>query len=144
MVSTMCVGPHGRLQLIVAFAILLAGCGARVGVGVNASGTVTLDDAPLPRGDVIATGEGGVVRQASIGADGAFTLLDVPPGAYTFAVRVDGYTDADYDVGEMGRKTLKKGVKAVTIPDRYRDPATSGLAATIAEGVPIRFDLTSK
>jgi hypothetical protein len=129
--------------LLLASAVTTAGCGGRAAVGVNATGIATLDGAPLPRGDVIATGQGGVVRQASIDDRGGFTLLDVPPGPYALAVRADGYSDADYDVGEMGRKTLKKGVTPINLPDRYRDPSTSGLTANIAEGVPLRIDLSS-
>jgi len=135
---------HATVRMLLVTTLAMAGCSGRPSVGVNAAGIVTLDGNPLPRGDVIAEGEAGVVRQASIDAQGGFTLLDVPPGSYALAVRADGHAEADYDIGERGRKTLKKGVKAITIPDRFRDPTTSGLTAAIDEGMPIRIELTSE
>jgi iron complex outermembrane recepter protein len=71
------------------------------------SGTVTdaLTAAPVPNATVVVEAPGGN-RQTRTGADGKFSVPDVPPGTYHLVVRIDGYL--------LSRTDLIVGTTAVT------------------------------
>jgi len=129
--------------LIVA-AVLQTGCtGAATPVGA-VSGKVTLDGKPLSEGEINFMTPTGFGASASI-QNGVYTLArsqfgqGIPPGDYLVAIG---------PVIKMGADPLAKTSDTQSspdaIPDKYRNPETSGLTAKVVEGTTnIDFKLES-
>jgi hypothetical protein len=133
------------LILVCSWAFALLGCGSGGPKGINVGGQATLDGVALTRGDVVLVAEeGAVVRQGTIQNDGTFTVPDIPPGRYKVALRIDPFSEDDYDVGEMGKKTLKKNAKAVNIPPKLQDATQSGMSIEVENGKELVVEFKSK
>jgi len=101
----------------------LAGCGPTSG---RVSGTVTIDGKPLDYGMVDFRGTSGVASAPVI--DGAYAAEQVPVGAVGIAVR-SMPRPAIAPPSSLGT-TAHHG----SLPDRYLDPATSGLSVEVRGG----------
>jgi hypothetical protein len=134
-----------RLRGIAAgLVVLLAlGCGSK-GSFAPVNGKVFFQGRPLPRGTIVFTPDparGGAGPQASadIQADGTFTLRTAAqdgaiPGWHRVTVLALEAPDPN------GPKYM---IPRSLIPDKYRDPAQSGLACEVLPGKPngINFNL---
>lgn len=117
---------------------LLTGCTG--GGGSTLTGKVTLDDgSAAPRGSVTLRNQDGSFR-GSIGADGTYTVENVPDGEYEVAVA--GVTDRELEEGEGMEVDPKTGeyIKSDKEPPKslidvkYSNPSTSGLTVTVPGG----------
>lgn len=139
----------GRL-LGLQWALLLlavAGCGKPPRT-VPAGGVVMLDGKPVAGAAVLFSPvAGGVPGRATTAADGAFTLstFDVGDGAIVGLHRV-GITKMDSKgfvstqdglSGKLDGRTIQI---RFMIPERYMNPGTSGLEATVERGAANRFE----
>lgn len=71
----------------------------------------TSSDTPLAGAQVtLTTPDGVAVKESFTGTDGSFTLHNIPPGRYTLAVSIQGFTTAFTSV------TLNPGQSATLIP----------------------------
>lgn len=128
----------------VLLALVLTGCSGGPPQGGRVTGTVTLDGKPLSRCLVILASEtSDVVRQGTVGTDGTFTVLDIPPGKYKVAVRPRQYSEDDFDIAEKGRRVPKRGVASPAVPVRYQDTATSNQTVEVRRGEELKVALTS-
>lgn len=118
-------------------AVLAAGCGGgsdRPAL-VRVSGVVTYNGKPLPNGSVTfhpADPQKGRPGQATIGSDGTFNPSTFAPGdglmAGSYSISVAS-TEPNTEALEKDKGTGIGGKSA--IPEKYSDPATSGLRETI-------------
>ena len=131
-------GPRDRLaRPAVVFALLLAlaGCGESGPEMARVYGTVTYKGSPVPKGTIsfIAATPGGRNATGAIAEDGTYSLQTESPG--------DGAIVGEYRVAVTARDDPildyipKKAPppKRLT-PQKYEDPATSGLTATVKSG----------
>jgi hypothetical protein len=106
-----------------------AGCSKPI---AKVRGTVTLDNAPLKQGEIHFVGEDGKSRSSVISEKGAYEIVDAPVG------RVKVGVVSFQLVGEGGR--FDTGLKILktpptpksNIPEKYNDPAQSGLSYEVA------------
>lgn len=121
----------GRLLGLVAV-VAVAGCSGAGGVKkVTVHGTVSYRGQPLRSGILKFIGPEGAYSAASIQSDGTFIITDVVPGE----VKV-GIMEAPQGSGSSSSPDEKKtssGPKTppVSLPEKYREPETSGLTYTI-------------
>ena len=145
------------------FAVLLAsgialfsiqGCGGKSGLDLptgTVAGKVTLKGAPIQDASVTFFGENhGDSATAPLQADGTYTLkygtgFAVPIGDYRVAI-VPGPPagSASPDPADLMKTMIPAGMKASPIPDKYRDPKTSGLIAVVKEGSNANLDFDLK
>jgi hypothetical protein len=100
-----------RLALLAACLLAAIGCDHKT---VAVTGTVTLDGNPVP-GGTIYFDVGGEITSTAILCDGTYSLGLIEGETYTVTL------------------TNPKAPNPGIIPDRYADPATSGLSLTILE-----------
>ena len=112
---------------------LAAGCGSNRTLG-RVSGRVTLDGRPCG-GVIVVFGcvEQRAFIKADVGEDGTYAAQmaeghGLPVGTYEVSIRPAPPTD------------WSRPPRVVPIPQRYRDPKTSGLSLTVEEGEN-RFDV---
>jgi hypothetical protein len=127
--STMQTCPARGLPrlLPIALCLLAAGCGSDL---VAVTGTVTLDDGPLPRGTIVFQAEGAPTGYGEIQSDGSYEIRTgdrrgMMPGTYRVTVTAYQVVEGG-DAGEV--------IPALLTPARYNDPATSGLTAEVGSG----------
>ncbi|MHB8898320.1 MAG: Ig-like domain-containing protein [Thermoguttaceae bacterium] len=137
---------------------------------VAVSGKVTLDGAPVEGAKVVfaPTGGAGMAASGVTDASGVYKLTTRDPGdgamAGSYAVMISkteveggaaasavkpGMTDEEATKAAMEARDAAGGAEATTkelLPEKYKDPAASGLKAEVAAGAPaeINFELTSK
>lgn len=111
-----------------------SGCGDSGLDTVPVSGTVSYDGKPLNNGMVrfVPVEEDGLLATGKIGPDGSFTLgtrgtSGVQVGEYKVSVQSN---IIDESVPAKDRE-LGIGGKESAIPEKYNDPATSGLTETV-------------
>ncbi len=127
---------RNRLTVTAALAtVWLTGCGNRPVVHADratVSGTVTFAGKPLPGGSVafISTADPAKRVTGILQEDGTFRVADVPVGKVDVAI--------DTEPMKIGAPK-----RYVTIPENYRNPATSGLNYDVMPGdnAPARFEL---
>ena len=131
---------RGRLWLVVLSAgavLTAAGCGKKSAVGkvFPVSGKVLLGHDPLPSGVVVFAPDSSKGNSAkafpvgTIGADGTYTLTTdakkgAPLGWYTVTISTDVPPSGD---------VTKVPPRVVTINQKYKDTATSGLVYEVKE-----------
>lgn len=122
-------------------ALLLAGCGGTHDAEV--AGVVTLDSTPLSRGVVSFTPQGpGALAYGQIESDGQYRIWTgheegLPPGQYAVSVV------ATESTGDRGKDGGPPPMGKLLTPPWYTNPATSGLAFTVAPGAnEINLELT--
>jgi len=141
-----------RALLLCAF-VVVTGCGAPQRATVK--GKVTLGDKPLPVGNVMFTTKENLTGSAVIDKDGNYVISDAPLGDVKVSVSVPQLPPGGLEM--MRRMKNNPGVKEtqsvdpndpskrigimgdipeniVPIPDKYKDPATSGLTYTVKGG----------
>jgi hypothetical protein len=106
--------------------LTLTGCERGRG---DVSGTVTLNGKPLPGGMVTFVPDNGRAEAARIGEDGKYTITNIPAGP----ARITVATQQPIRMKENGKDFEPLG-KYVPIPERYRDPETSGLTLDVKRG----------
>jgi len=128
--------------------VLLAGCGGGTG---SVSGTVTYKPkGKVASGTVMILAADGKPRYGEIGADGSYSVADVPAGKCKVTVSspdTSGQVNRGAE-GPPGRPTIQggrepaggKGAKAAppsgwfAIPEKYGDAANSGLSVDVQRG----------
>jgi hypothetical protein len=122
--------------LLAASAFIPIGCGSRGPEMASVSGTVTYKGAPVPMGTVTFQPVEPAKGRAATGAiqpDGSYTLQTENPD--------DGALVGDYRVSISARdevvldyRPAKPVPPKLLVPEKYEDPATSGLTATVKSG----------
>jgi hypothetical protein len=134
-----------RGRFAIGWLVLLAGCGSSLPPRAPVAGLVTLDGQPLVRGTVTFApdrGQGtiGPVAVGEIGADGRYRLTTDRHGAGG-----DGAVVGFHRVRVQSREAGEPGTLVRSlIPERYGDPATSGLTAKVEAGKENHIDLELK
>lgn len=143
----------GRLALLlVALVAAPLGCGPTRPPMIPVSGKVTLNDQPLAGAAVALIPAGdGKPAVATTQADGSFTLRafddqdGVLPGKYRATVALSRVTNVAVTPDGLSGLPGPGGpmIEWVT-PERYSNPDSSGLTATVEPGMaPLHFKLTS-
>jgi len=121
----------------------LVGCGGSKKASV--SGKITYKGEPLGNGTVVFIGEKSAGGSSPIGADGSYKMRDVPVGPMKITVETVPSRPAPKtpnmpkapNMPEMppmpGQENAAPG-KYVKIPDRFKDPAKSGLTYDVTPG----------
>ena len=117
----------------------LVGCGNATKATV--AGKVTYKGSPLTGGALtLHPAQGGGPFSVFIRTDGTFNVGDAPIGPMDVAISTDDVVDAS-PAGSVPPEL--KPAKKVAIPERYKDPETSGLRWDVKPGMNARdFDLT--
>ena len=146
--------------------LLLCGCGSPVGSPTPVTGKVTLNGTAVGGAKISFLSKNPKGRSASgeTAADGSFTLTTFKtadgaiPGDYTITIaKYDASKEQETHVGEgvygddygamMDGAASGKGAADLyknQIPEKYADPAQSGLERTVAESPPNEFDFDLK
>jgi hypothetical protein len=121
--------------------VLGCGPGGYSGPTGIVTGKVTLDGNPVPQGCAVSfVSSDGFTASAKVGADGAYTLLNVdkpeiPVASYKVSVAQPAaeVSGADYDkyMTEGGGEAKPE---PEAIPAKYQTTETSGLSADVKEG----------
>lgn len=113
---------------------LLAGCGGPTDGRVSVTGTVTFDGQPLQEGMITFVGSNGVAAAQGRIQNGSYSLRPsanvegIDPGDYRVIVQSwEVQPGALQDDGSFAEGKSR-------IPEKYIDPAKSGLTAQVAEG----------
>jgi hypothetical protein len=139
-----------RLGLVVLGGMVLGlvGCGKSTG---DVSGKVTHNQRPLFAGEVVFQGSDNNYYRGNIGADGTYTVRQVPTGVAKVAVVVsqpgevpgtDIMNKMKMDPAKMGNPEATKGdagpaplkLKLPKLPYKYADPKDSGLTFDVKAG----------
>lgn len=118
----------GRLLALVAVVAGL-GCSGKGVKKVTVSGTVTYKGQKLQSGILKFVGPEGSYSAASIQPDGTYVITDVVPGE----VKVGVMESPSGSGSSSGEATPAPKTAPVTLPERYRDPETSGVTVTVTE-----------
>ena len=115
MVSTLA---HRLRTVLLATAWLVAAAGLRAQNTVNLQGRVSgAAGAPLVAAQVTVTNrETGQQRNAVTSAEGNYTIVGLPPGAYHVGLRLLGYQPQERDIEllvEIGRASCRERVSSV-------------------------------
>jgi hypothetical protein len=112
-------------------AILLAGSGcADKGIKkITLKGTVTYDGKPVTSGLLKIIGPGGNYSAASIQETGQYEVTEVVPGELKI-----GVMETPQGSGSSGGGGGAAKVTPLNLPEKFRDPETSGVKYTITEG----------
>jgi hypothetical protein len=135
--------PRVGLLIAAMAGVLVSGCGSG-GMG-RVSGTVTHQGQPLQAGTVTFIATDGERPNASgdIQPDGSYSLQTTEPGdgavVGEYQVAISGVDSAVYNTPMPG---MPAEVPKSVIPEKYSDPSTSGLTATVESGSNTKdFDL---
>jgi hypothetical protein len=132
--------------------LVLAGCSGGPKL-VQVTGTVTLDEKPLPRGTLTFEAPGQRPATATV-VDGKITEATtfkpgdgVPVGRHKVAVSAteEAATAVVADPGAGGRPGANYMGGKSLVPARYNNPETSGLTAEVGPGdTTVKLELRSK
>lgn len=113
--------PAGGLFLAALVIAALSGCADTVTKKVTIKGTIAYKGEPLSSGLLQLVGPEGAYSASPIRPDGTFMITDVVQGELKVGVQ------------EMPRGSKSTGTKSapVALPEKYRDPQTSGVTYTI-------------
>jgi hypothetical protein len=137
--KTICSAKAARCLLVAcacAAAAVFAGCGDTSNKS-SISGKVTYQGAPVTGGMITATGGKDLSMTIVINPDGTFMSQDVPPGSYKIAVSTDSVAPASAMPGGGKDYPAPGGASAakkVMIPDKFKNPETSGITWTVKSG----------
>lgn len=118
------------LCLVASCFILWAGSGcANKGIKkITLKGTVTYEGKPVTSGLLKITGPHNSYAAASIQESGRYEITDVVPGELQIGVMETPQGSGSSSGGGSGPK-----VTPLNLPEKFRDPATSGVKYTITE-----------
>lgn len=119
--------------LVAAAALWAAGCGPSFG---TISGTLTHNGKPVPDVTVSFVSPDGTINTAQVGADGTYSVANVPVGPVQVTVQ------SPTALGESEQEVIKKGKSGVApkaatrvgLDPKFGDPQTSGLSLTVKAG----------
>lgn len=142
------------IRIAAAVAILAAaGCGTNT---TDVSGKVTFQGKPVVYGTVVLIGSDGIPKSGAIQPDGSYRVSGVAVGAAKVAVTSPRPPSGAQVPKKQGRdaedddkilppppppappEVIKNWV---TLPEKYGNPETSNLTATIKAGEPLEIDL---
>lgn len=144
-----------RRAVLVVLPLLMSACGGAARIPLaRVEGEVTLNGKPLPAGTIVFESPGqrsanGKITNGKIVDVSTFDPGDgVPLGSHKVAIQASGEVGAAVASDPSQDASAQPGYMGVTsnssLPDRYRDPKTSGLTAEIAKGSnQVKFALTS-
>jgi hypothetical protein len=125
------------------------GCGKSVPSG-TVTGKVMLEGKPVPEGCTVTFLSDKYTAVGQVGAGGSYTLLDAGKprvAAATYKVGVMPSTkpmsDAEYEKMMTAGTTGATSTPPAVIPEKFQNPATSGLSFTVKEG-PNTIDIELK
>jgi hypothetical protein len=128
---------------------LCIGCAKSVPSG-TVTGTVTLEGKPVPEGCTVTFLSDKYTAVGKVGAGGAYTLLDagkpkIPAATYKVGVMPSDQrmSDAEYEKMMAAGSAGNMPPPPAVIPDKFQNPATSGLSFTVKEG-PNTIDIELK
>lgn len=130
--------------------LLITGCGSSTMTPVH--GVVTLDDVPVEGAAVMfMPKEGGRPATGTTDMQGKFELQTetpgdgVLPGEHTVTVTLQETTGVMTDPDGLSGDIAPGGIRIKWIvPQRYANPKTSNLTATVQRGMePVTFELTT-
>ncbi len=132
--------------------VLSAGCskGGRNTPTGTVSGAVTMNGKPLSDATVTFFGENdGDTAVGTLQADGTYTLkygtgFSIPVGDYRVAIVTGPPAGTPGpDPSDLMKSMTPPGAGKSSVPEKYRNPKTSGLIAVVAEGANanVNFDL---
>jgi hypothetical protein len=112
---------------LIAIVLAASGCGGGT-TKVTVSGTVSYHGRPLSGGMLqFVSADGGAPAAAPIRKDGTFIMTGVVPGDVKVSLQA-----TPTSAGPSGDKTATgKTITPDDLPEKYRDPETSGLSYTI-------------
>jgi len=142
---------HPAAVLVGLLALAAAGCGKHATTTVR--GKVTFGNQPVGMGRVIFLAADNTQGTAQLGADGTYTMTDAPVGDVRIAVEIpqrpnimtqlppapwdkppaDGSQPSVPEAEKMKSSTVPTGTWTY-IPDKFKDPSTSGLTWTVPAG----------
>lgn len=143
----------GGIFLCLGLLVLSVGCGPPERAVVK--GKVTLDDKPVPVGNVMFFGKDNATATGILDKDGNYVINDAPLGDVKITITVPkpppgglemmqrmknnpGAKDTEsVDPNDPSRRISIMGdipENVVAIPDKYADAATSGLTYTVQSG----------
>lgn len=122
-------GRIGRLVVLCALLGMVGGCGQKGVVKVTVNGVVTYKGKPLSSGIITFNSDKGSYSAATVQANGSFIMTDVIPGEISV-----GVMEAPQGSGSSsGEASAGPTLPAANLPQKFRDPATSGLKYTVTE-----------
>jgi len=119
-----------------------AGCTAKTPRG-TAHGTVKVTGKPVTKGAVVFTSAAaGMSVMMNLGDDGSFSMGTyegdgLPLGEYQVSISPVGLSNGDVMIVGV---SPPRNLPTADVPEKYRDPKTSGLAVTVKEGENPAFD----
>ncbi len=123
-----------NLMLQLSVLIGLVGCGPGGLPTGNVSGRVTQAGAPLTVGTVTLLNEQmGIGASAQLDAAGAYRMESVRTGDYLVAIQPAAVPLTE-DALPLAEREAGAWKKPFTVPDKYRDPQTSGFTTSVSRG----------
>lgn len=116
--------PRRLLGLVLVAVVAVAGCSDKGVKKVTIHGTISYKGQLLNSGILKFVGPGGAYSAATIQADGTFIITDVVPGEVKVGV-------VEAPQGSRSSPADEKKSPPVFLPEKYRDPETSGVKITI-------------
>jgi hypothetical protein len=137
---------------VVAAALALTGCGETT---TDVTGKVTYKGKPVAYGTVAVLDGGPAPKTGHLQPDGTYRITGVKIGAFKAAVSSPPPPGSDAEKKSVDRRDADdERVRApataappevlkawVALPDRFGDPAKSGLTADVKPGQPVDFEL---
>jgi hypothetical protein len=111
-------------------AIAAAGCSGGGIKKVTVHGTVSYKGQPVRSGILKFVGPEGSYSAAVIQSDGTFVITDVVPGEVKVGIMESPQGSGSSSPAESRASSAPKA-PAVALPEKYREPTTSGLTYTI-------------
>lgn len=142
------VGTVRRLTSLVLLGLTtVVGCGG----GGPIKGKVTYQGKPVVWGSITLIGSDGVPYESMLETDGSFTVKGMPPGTAKVGVvssnpENQGRPAAVKDERPVQQEAAPDRPKPAKgtwfpLPDKFGDPLTSGVTATVASGQSLTIDL---
>jgi hypothetical protein len=133
-------GPSLARLALLGFGLLLAGCAFKGGdvrypeTGATLEGTVTYGKDKVGVALVIAQNDTGSAT-AFVGENGRYKLENVPLGEVNLAVNTEaGKGQAMGKAMAQSQGKAKEAPRIIDVPNRFADPAKSGIKTTINKG----------
>lgn len=121
------------LVVLAAVAVASAGCSSKGVKKITVTGTVTYQGQKVRSGIVKFVGPEGAYAAGVIQSDGTYTVTDVVPGETKVGI-MESPSGSGSSSGEKSAPPPKE--TAPPLPEKYREPTTSGLVYTIAPDNP--------
>lgn len=125
---------HINFFVLMVLSVIATGCGGGMPMG-KVTGKVTFKGRPVGEGTVRFQPKLGPAAAGPLSSDGSYELTTKTPhdgtvvGSHTVTIQ----PLMPFNMDMESRKIISKP-KAIPIPEKYRDPATSGLTAEVKSG----------